>query len=128
MDICKQKKQKWPVQRPSGTKYSSALTCIDPATGWFEMIEVSDKTAESLSWKRFMISGYADIHVLKWYNSTTEANSKQNQSRIRTNVQELWCRIKAEFAQTCRNFGLKAKPTSTYNPQSNGSDFKIDTA
>jgi hypothetical protein len=28
--------------------------------------------------------------------------------------------FKAEFAQTCRNFGLKAKPTSTYNPQYNG--------
>jgi hypothetical protein len=28
--------------------------------------------------------------------------------------------FKAEFAQTCRNFALKAKPTSTYNPQSNG--------
>jgi transposase InsO family protein len=28
--------------------------------------------------------------------------------------------FKAEFAQTCRNFGLKAKPTSMYNPQSNG--------
>jgi hypothetical protein len=66
-----------PVQTPSGTKYLSALTCIDPATGWFEMIEVPDKTT-SLSWKRFMISGYADIHVLKWYHSTTETNSKQN--------------------------------------------------
>jgi hypothetical protein len=38
----------WPVQTPSGTKYLSALTCIDPATGWFKMIEVSDKTAESI--------------------------------------------------------------------------------
>jgi hypothetical protein len=36
----------WPVQTPSGAKY--LLTCIDPATGWFEMIEVPDTTAESI--------------------------------------------------------------------------------
>jgi hypothetical protein len=38
----------WPVQTPSETEYLSALTRIDPATGWFKMTEVPDKTAESI--------------------------------------------------------------------------------
>jgi hypothetical protein len=49
-----------------------------------------------------MIFGYADIHVLKWYDSTTAANSKQNS-----------CKLAGTFA-------LKGKPTSSWNPQSNG--------
>jgi hypothetical protein len=28
--------------------------------------------------------------------------------------------FKAEFMEMCRNYGLKGKPISTYNPQSNG--------
>jgi hypothetical protein len=31
----------WPVQTQSEKKYLTALTCIDPATGWFEMIEIT---------------------------------------------------------------------------------------
>jgi hypothetical protein len=28
-------------------------------------------------------------------------------------------KLKAEFMQMCRNYGLTGKPTSTYKPQSN---------
>jgi hypothetical protein len=92
----------WPVQTPSsGTKYLSALICIDPATKWFKMIEVPDKTAESI------MEAFHDIWLCRYPCPQMVRFNNGNE-------------FKAEFAQTCRNFGLKAKPTSTYNPQSNG--------
>jgi hypothetical protein len=91
----------WPVQTPSGTKYLSALTCIDPATGWFKMIEVPDKTAESI------MEAFHDIWLCRYPRPQMVRFDNGNE-------------FKAEFRQTCRNYGLKAKPTSTYNPQSNG--------
>jgi hypothetical protein len=38
----------WAVQMPNGKYKLNALTCIDPATGWFEMVELPNKTAESV--------------------------------------------------------------------------------
>jgi hypothetical protein len=92
----------WPVQtHTSGRKYLSALTCIDPATGWFEMIEVPYKSAASI------IKAFHDIWLCQYPRPQMARFHNGNE-------------FKAEFRQTCRNFGLKAKPTSTYNPQSNG--------
>jgi hypothetical protein len=67
----------WPVQTASGTRYLSALTCINPATGWFVMVEIPDKTTESIM-EVLNKFGYADILVLKWYDSIMEMNSKQD--------------------------------------------------
>jgi hypothetical protein len=91
----------WTVQTPSGKKYLSALTCIDPATGWFEMIEVPDKTAESV------MEAFNDIWLCRY--------PRPQMVRFDNGG-----KFKAEFIQTCRNFGLKGKPTSSWNPQSNG--------
>ncbi len=91
----------WAVQTPSGTRYLSALTCIDPATGWFEMIEIPDKTAESI------MEAFNDIWLCRYPRPQMVRFDNGNE-------------FKAEFMQMCRNYGLKGKPTSTYNPQSNG--------
>jgi hypothetical protein len=90
----------WPVQTPSGKKYLSALTYIDPATGWFEMIEIPDKTAESVmeAFNYIWLCQYPRPQMVRFDNGGE---------------------FKAEFKQTCRNFGLKGKPTSSWNPQSN---------
>ena len=91
----------WPVRTPSGTKYLSALTCIDPATGWFEIVEIPDKTAES---------------IMEAFNDIWLCRSPRPQMVRFDNGNE----FKAGFMQMCRNYGLKGKPTGTYNPQSNG--------
>jgi hypothetical protein len=67
----------WPVQAPSGTKDLSALTCIDPETGWFKLIEVPDKTAESI------MEAFHDIWLCQYphpqmVHFNNETNSMQN--------------------------------------------------
>jgi hypothetical protein len=91
------------VQTPSGTtRYLSALTCIDAATGWFKMVKIPDKTAESI------MEAFNDIWLCQYSRPQMVQFGNGNE-------------FKAECMQMCRNFGLKGKPTSsTYNPQSNG--------
>jgi hypothetical protein len=91
----------WPVQTPSGKKYLSVLTCIDPAIGWFKMIEIPDKTAE------YVMEAFNDIWLCRY--------PRPQMVRFDNGGE-----FKAEFMQTCRNFVLKGKPTSLWNPQSNG--------
>jgi hypothetical protein len=91
----------WPVGTPSGTRCLSALTCIDPATGWFEMVEIPDKTAESI------MEAFNDIWLCRYPCPQMVRFDKGNE-------------FNAGFIQMCRNHGLKGKPTGTYNPQSNG--------
>jgi hypothetical protein len=38
----------WSVRTPSGTKKIKAFTEIDPATGWFEIVFIPDKIAETV--------------------------------------------------------------------------------
>jgi hypothetical protein len=95
------------VQTPSGKKYLSALTCIDPATGWLEMIKGPDKTAESV------MEAFNDIWLCRYPRPQMVRFHKGG-------------KFKAEFMQTCRNFGLKGKPTSSWNPQFNGIVEQID--
>jgi hypothetical protein len=64
------------------------------------MIKVPDKTAESI------MEAFHDIWLCRYLRRQMVRFNNRNE-------------FKAEFTQTCRNFGLKAKPTSTYNPQSN---------
>ena len=35
----------WTVSTPSGKKQLLAFTAIDPATGWFEVVDIPDKSA-----------------------------------------------------------------------------------
>jgi hypothetical protein len=38
----------WSVKTPSGTKKLQAFTAIDPATGWFEMVSILNKSADTV--------------------------------------------------------------------------------
>jgi hypothetical protein len=65
------------------------------------MIKVPDKTGESI------MEAFHDIWLCRYPRPQMVRFNNGNE-------------IKAEVMQTCRNYGLKGKPTSTYNPQCNG--------
>ena len=74
---------------------------IDPATGWFEMAQIPNKTAAEI----------ADINKKTWF---TRYPLPQ---RI---VLDCGTEFMTEFAKMCHNeYGLKGKPIPTRNPQSN---------
>ena len=74
---------------------------IDPDTGWFEMAQIPNKTAAEI----------ADITGKTWF--TRYPLPKQI-------VFDRGTKFMAEFAKLCHNeYGLKRKPTTTRNPQSN---------
>ena len=74
---------------------------INPATGWFEMAQITNKTA----------AGMAYITRKTWF---TRYPLPQ---RI---VFDCGTKFMAEFAKMCQNdYGLKRKPITTRNPQSN---------
>ena len=74
---------------------------IYPATGWFEMAQIPNKTAEEIS----------DITDKTWF---TRYPLPQKIMFDRGN------KFMAEFSKMCQNeYGLKSKPITTRNPQSN---------
>ena len=74
---------------------------IDPATGWFEMSQIPNKKAAEI----------ADITKKTWF---TRYPLPQ---RI---VFDCGTEFMAKFAKMCHNeYGLKRKPITTRNPQSN---------
>ena len=74
---------------------------IDPATGWFEMAQIPNKTAAEI----------ADITEKTWFTSYPLPQ------RI---VFDRGTKFMAEFAKMCHNdYGLKRKPITTRKPQSN---------
>jgi hypothetical protein len=77
------------------------LTMIDPATGWFEMEQISNKTAAEV----------ADICETTWF---TRCPLPQ---RI---TPDRGTEFMAEIAKMVKNdYGLKLKPFTTRNPQAN---------
>ena len=94
----------WSIYDPSKRKNPLKLWCltmIDPATGCFEMAQIPNKTAAEI----------ADITEKTWF---TRYPLPQ---RI-----VFYCGTKfmAEFAKMCHNdYGLKRKPITTRNLQSN---------
>ena len=77
------------------------LTMIDPATGWFKMSQIPNKTAAEI----------ADITEKTWF---TRYPLPQ---RI---FFDRGTEFMAEFAKICHNdYGLNRKPITTRNPQSN---------
>jgi transposase InsO family protein len=77
------------------------LTMIDPATGWFEMEQISNKTAAEV----------ADICETTWF---TRYPLPQRITLDRGTE------FMAEFAKMVKNdYGLKLKPITTRNPQAN---------
>ena len=86
----------------SANHYGS-LTCvmIDPATGWFEMAQIPNKTAVEI----------ADITKKTWFT---------RYPLLQQIVFDRGTKFMAEFAKMCHNdYGLKSKPITTRNPQSN---------
>ena len=74
---------------------------IDPATGWFEMAQIPNKTSAEI----------ADITKTTWF---THYPLPQ---RI---VFDHSTKFMAEFAKMCQNeYGIKRKPITTRKPQSN---------
>ena len=74
---------------------------IDPATGWFETSPISDKSA---------------VTVMTAFNNQWLCRYPQPRYIGFDNGSE----FKAQFLQTCTNYGVKAKVTTSHNPQANG--------
>ena len=90
------------VHQPNGKILKlQALTMIDPATGWFEIKDVSKINAENC------MEAFDDTWLQRY-----------------PRPQYVGCdggsEFKSVFAEMCHNYELKEKPTSGYNPQSNG--------
>jgi hypothetical protein len=77
------------------------LTIIDPVTGWFEVIAIPDKNAHT---------------VMEAFNNTWLTRYQQPQYIGYNNGSK----FKAQFKQMCNNYGMKEKPSSSHNAQSNG--------
>ena len=74
---------------------------IDPATGWFEMAQISNKTAAEIT-------------------EITEKTSFTRYPLPQRIVFDRDTKFMAEFAKMYQNdYGLKRKPITTRNPQSN---------
>jgi transposase InsO family protein len=77
-----------------------ALIMIDPATGWIEIVETTNKSATSIQ----------DL-----FHSTWLARYPRPQFIVFDSGGE----FKREFKQIYDNYGIKAKPTTSHNPQAN---------
>ena len=90
----------WSVKTPTKTHTLNALTIIDPATSWFEIIEVKDTTAATVAaaFDDAWLSRYPRPHYVG-YDGDSEN--------------------KCEFKQMIIDYGLEGKPTTAYNLQGN---------
>jgi hypothetical protein len=79
-----------------------ALTMIDPATGWFEIVEATNKSA---------------TFIQDLFHNTWLARYPRPQFIVFDNGGK----IKREFKQMCvqDNYGIEAKPITSHNPQAN---------
>jgi hypothetical protein len=84
-----------------------ALTMIDPATRWFEIVEATNKSVASVS--------IQDLFHNTW--NTWLAHYPRPQFIVFDNGGE----FKREFKQMCDNYGIKVKPTKGHSiyPQAN---------
>ena len=86
---------------PQGNKQLLALTMIDPATGWFEVKDIKNKSAEKVmeAFDNEWLARYPRPAEIGFDNGTE---------------------YKGVFKELCANYGMKPKLSTTYNPQSNG--------
>jgi hypothetical protein len=89
------------IRTPAKTHSLLALTMIDPATGWFEIVEATNKSATSIQ----------DL-----FHSTWLARYPRTQFIVFDNG--ISGKFKREFKKMCDNYGIKAKPTTSHNNQS----------
>jgi hypothetical protein len=85
---------------PAKTNSLLALTMIDPATGWFEIVKATDKSSTSIQ---------------DFFHNTWLARYPQPQFIVFDNGN--MGEFKHEFKQMCENRGIKAKPTKSHNQQ-----------
>jgi hypothetical protein len=71
---------------------------IDPATGWFEIVGATNKSATSIQ----------DLFHITWL-----AHYPRPQFIVFDNGR--MGEFKREFKQMCDNYGIKAKPTTSHN-------------
>jgi hypothetical protein len=86
------------IRTPTKTHSLLALTIIDPATGWFEIVEATNKSATSIQ----------DL-----FHNTWLARYLRPQFIVFDNG--FMGKFKREFKQMCDNYGIKAKPTTSYS-------------
>ena len=90
------------AKTPDGKKHSfDALTMIDPATGWFEVVQVKRRTAEVVA------AAFDDTWLSRYPRPKYIGYDNGGEN-------------KGLFKEMIKNYGLKGKPSSLYNPQSNG--------
>jgi hypothetical protein len=82
---------------------------IDPATGWFEIVKTTNKSATSIQdlFHNICLARYSRPQLIVFDNGNN-------------------CKFKSEFKQMCDNNGSKAKPTITHNPQANAFIEQVD--
>jgi hypothetical protein len=71
---------------------------IDPATGWFEIVEATNKSATSIQ----------DLFHNTWLPRDPRPQFIVFDNRVE---------FKREFKKMCDNYGIKAKPTTSHNQQ-----------
>jgi len=89
------------VKTPTKTLQLRALTMIDPATGWFEVKDVASPSAEACmaAMDDTWLSRYPRPQYIGYDNGSEYKNV---------------------FNEMRQNYGMTAKPSTAYNPQSNG--------
>jgi hypothetical protein len=88
----------------------NALTMIDPATGWFKISEIKERTAEHVAkvFDNVWLSRYPRPQCIGF------DNGGENKGLL--------------FKKMIVNYGQKSKPTTSHNPQSNGIMERVHTA
>jgi hypothetical protein len=91
------------VRTPSGTHILQAMTMIDPVTGWFEVAPLPPDEVSSYECQKAF-----DAYWLARYPRPQQVGVDNGST------------FKRHFKQLCKNYGLERKPSTEYNPQSNG--------
>ena len=89
------------IQTPDGEKELRALTMIDPATGWFAVKDVESMKA------RDVMAVFDDTWLCRYPRPQYLGFDGGSE-------------FKAEFEQMRKNYSMKPKKSSAYNPQANG--------
>ena len=94
------------------------LTMIDPATGWFEIVELSNTDVLYVRKGEEVVEVIIDKSskcIARLFNKTWLSRYPKAQSIIYDNGSE----FKLYFEQLCESYSLKRKPTTVKNPQAN---------
>ena len=93
------------------------LTMIDPATSWFEMVEipVTIKDAKTGEWSSKETFDKTSAQISRLVNKSWFSRYPRCRKVIYDNGSE----FKLHFKSLCDSYGLKRKPTTIKNPQAN---------